>query len=86
VDARVEVRAADDNKSVEHVIVKSTLLFLMIFTVAKMIFGLNCFHLVPELSLVLANHVDGGHEVDKLSLAVSIERGCNGPITKININ
>jgi hypothetical protein len=80
VETRVDVRAPNDNEVVKHVVVESTLLFFVILTVTKTIFGLNCFDLVSELSLVLANHVDGGHKVDKLGLVVSIECSCNCPI------
>ncbi len=62
---------------VKQITVFSTLLFYMIFTIAELIFVLHGFDGVLELSLVLANGVDGRYDEIVLGRGISERIGDN---------
>jgi hypothetical protein len=77
----IEVGTPDHNKVVKQITVFSTLLFFMIFTISQLIFVLHGLDCVLELSLVLANGVDGRHDEIVLGRGISERIGDDSSTT-----
>jgi len=71
----IKVRAADDNKSVQHIAVHSPFLLFMRLAVSKSVLVLDSFYGVAKLCLLLTHHTNGSYDMVVLDGAVSV-RGC----------